>query len=157
MLNTVSTAKPVLVAWHGSVGAEGDQWLWKVYSKLGCPSLGPITSYSGNLSFGAASCGFHWHWDDIGTRQLLHIVNGLVFCDQFMRHIMAYVTPDQMAKTVAKFLWQFSDYWPNFWVTKELTLRATSPASCLSSWASGRQEVCLTTSQTNGLMDMTND
>ena len=35
-----------------------------------------------------------------------HIVNVLVFCDHFMRHIMAYVTPNQMAKTVAKFLWQ---------------------------------------------------
>ena len=35
-----------------------------------------------------------------------HIVNVLVFCDHFTRHIMAYVTPDQMAKTVAKFLWQ---------------------------------------------------
>ena len=35
-----------------------------------------------------------------------HIVNVLVFCDHFMRHVMAYVTPDQTAKTVAKFLWQ---------------------------------------------------
>ena len=38
--------------------------------------------------------------------QLPHIVNVLVFYDHFMRHIMAYVTPDQTAKTVAKFLWQ---------------------------------------------------
>ena len=35
-----------------------------------------------------------------------HIVNLLVFCDHFMRHIMAHVTPDQTAKTVVKFLWQ---------------------------------------------------
>ena len=35
-----------------------------------------------------------------------HIVKNLVFCDHFMRHFMAYVTPDQMAKTPAKFLWQ---------------------------------------------------
>ena len=35
-----------------------------------------------------------------------HIVNVLVFCKHFMRHGMAYVTPDQMAKSVAKFLWQ---------------------------------------------------
>ena len=35
-----------------------------------------------------------------------HVVNVLVFCDHFTRHVMAYVTPDQMAKTVAKFLWQ---------------------------------------------------
>ena len=38
--------------------------------------------------------------------QLPHIVNVLVFCDHFTRHVMAYATPDQTAKTVAKFLWQ---------------------------------------------------
>ena len=38
--------------------------------------------------------------------QLPHVVNVLVFCDHFTRHVMAYVTPDQMAKTAAKFLWQ---------------------------------------------------
>ena len=35
-----------------------------------------------------------------------HMVNVLVFCDHFKRHIMAYVTPDQVAKIVPKFLWQ---------------------------------------------------
>ena len=30
-----------------------------------------------------------------------HVVNVLVFCDHFMRHNMAYVTPEQMAKTVS--------------------------------------------------------
>ena len=35
-----------------------------------------------------------------------HIVNVLVFCDHFTRHVMAYVIPDQTAKTVARKLWQ---------------------------------------------------
>ena len=35
-----------------------------------------------------------------------NVVNILVFCDHFMKHIMAYMTPDQTAKTVSKFLWQ---------------------------------------------------
>ena len=35
-----------------------------------------------------------------------NVVNVLVFCDHFMKHIMAFVTPNQPAKTVAKFLWQ---------------------------------------------------
>ena len=35
-----------------------------------------------------------------------HVVNVLVLCDEFTRHIMEYVTPDQTTKTVAKFLWQ---------------------------------------------------
>ena len=32
--------------------------------------------------------------------------NILVFQDQFMKHVLAYVTPDQTAKTIAKFLYQ---------------------------------------------------
>ena len=38
--------------------------------------------------------------------QPTHVMNVLVLCDHFTRHIMAYVTPDQTAKPVAKFLWQ---------------------------------------------------
>ena len=34
------------------------------------------------------------------------IVNVLVFQDHFRKHVMTYVTPDQTAKTVAKFLYQ---------------------------------------------------
>ena len=35
-----------------------------------------------------------------------NMVNLLVFCDNFTNHVMAYVTPNQTVKTVAKFLWQ---------------------------------------------------
>ena len=35
-----------------------------------------------------------------------HVLNDLVFCDHCMRHVMAYVIPDQAAKAVARFLWQ---------------------------------------------------
>ena len=35
-----------------------------------------------------------------------NMVNVLVFCNHFTKHVMAYVTPEQTAKTVAKFLWQ---------------------------------------------------
>ena len=31
-------------------------------------------------------------------------MNVLVFCNHFTKHVMAYVTPDQTAKTVAKLL-----------------------------------------------------
>ena len=34
------------------------------------------------------------------------VANGLVFQDHFMKHVLAYVTPDQMAKTITKFLYQ---------------------------------------------------
>ena len=35
-----------------------------------------------------------------------NMVNVLVYCDHFTKHILTYVTPDQTAKTVAMFLWQ---------------------------------------------------
>ena len=52
----------------------------------------------------------HVHFTGIETTKELDqppcIVNVLVFCDHFIRHVMVYVTPDQTAKTVARFLWQ---------------------------------------------------
>ena len=38
--------------------------------------------------------------------QPLNMVNVMVFYNHFTKHIMAYVTPAQTAKTIAKFLWQ---------------------------------------------------
>ena len=34
------------------------------------------------------------------------VVNVVVFCNHSMKHIMAYMTPNQTVKTIAKFLWQ---------------------------------------------------
>ena len=38
--------------------------------------------------------------------RLLKVANVLVFQDHFMKHVVAYVTPDQTAKTVTNFLYQ---------------------------------------------------
>ena len=43
------------------------------------------------------------------TMELDHppnVVRVLIFCDHLMKHIMAYATPNQTAKNVAKLLWQ---------------------------------------------------
>ena len=37
--------------------------------------------------------------------QLPRVVNVLVFQDHFMKHVLVYVTPDQTAKTITKFLY----------------------------------------------------
>ena len=39
-------------------------------------------------------------------KRLPKVANVLVFQDHFMKHVMAYMTPDQTTKTVAKFLYQ---------------------------------------------------
>ena len=38
--------------------------------------------------------------------RLPNVANVLVFQDHFMKHIMAYMTPNQTTKTVSKFLYQ---------------------------------------------------
>ena len=38
--------------------------------------------------------------------QLPRVANVLVFQDHFIKHVLAYVTPDQTAKTVTKFLYE---------------------------------------------------
>ena len=35
-----------------------------------------------------------------------NVVNILVFCNHLAKHVMAYVTPNQTVKTIAKFQWQ---------------------------------------------------
>ena len=50
--------------------------------------------------------------------QLPRVANILVFQDHFMKHILAYVTPDQTAKTITKFLYQ--GYISIFWAPARL-------------------------------------
>ena len=47
-----------------------------------------------------------------------NVVNILVFHDHFMKHVMEYVTLNQMVKMVATFLWQ--DYILNFGASAKL-------------------------------------
>ena len=49
-----------------------------------------------------------WHVDFTSIEMTMEpkFTNTLVFQDHFMKHILVYVTPDQTAKTTAKFLYQ---------------------------------------------------
>ena len=50
---------------------------------------------------------FYQHRDNHGAEPTAYeLPTVLVFQDHFMKHVMAYVTPDQTAKTFAKFLYQ---------------------------------------------------
>ena len=69
-----------------------------------------------------------------------HIVNVLVLCAHFVRHVMAHVTPDQTAKTVAKFLWQ--GYTLIFRApAKLLSDQGANFESSVSSWASRKLDL----------------
>ena len=58
------------------------------------------------------------------------VANVLVFQDHFTKHVLAYVTPDQTAKTIAKFLYGAISLslgpWPGSWVTEVLALPVAS-------------------------------
>ena len=82
------------------------------------------------------------------------VTNILVFQDHFMKHVLAYVTPNQLAKTVAKFLYQgyisIFRAWPGSWVTGVLTLWAVSSMSCARSLVWRNCRPCLTTCRLMG-------
>ena len=45
------------------------------------------------------------HIDFTSIDTSMELDQNLVFCDHFKKHVMVYVTPNQTAKTSAKFLW----------------------------------------------------
>ena len=66
----------------------------------------PSVTHHCHCSFGVVACWLYQHWDHDGAGSNPNVVNILVFCDHFTKHIIVYVSPNQTAKTVAKFLWQ---------------------------------------------------
>ena len=80
--------------------------------------------------------------------QPVNLVNVLVLFDHFTKHVMAYMTPNQTTKTVAKFLWQ--GYILNFGAPAKLlsnwdaNFESNIIKRCVSSWAYGRLGLHLT-------------
>ena len=86
----------------------------------------PSTPHHGHCSSGSLTCRFYQHRDNLGAEKSPRVTNILVFQDHFTKHVLAYVTPDQTAKTVTKFLYHgnisifgapamlLSDRGPNF-------------------------------------------
>ena len=71
-----------------------------------------------------------------------NVVNLLVFCNHFTKHVMAYVTLTKLWKLLLSFCgkdisWS-SEHWPSSRLTKEPPLKATSSESFASLWAYGR-------------------
>ena len=104
--DTVLTVWPVLLAWHGHSDAEGDQQLWAMHPTWRHSCQSPSVTHLCHCSFGVVACWFASNETMIELDQPPNMVNLLVFCDHFMKHLKTYVTPDQTAKTVATFLWQ---------------------------------------------------
>ena len=104
--DTVLATWPVLVTRNDCSDAKDNKQMWAMHPtwRHSCQSpLQPII-VTAPLEL------LHNDFTSIETTMELdqppNVVNVLVFCDHFMKHIMAYVTPNQTAKTVAMFLWQ---------------------------------------------------
>ena len=105
--NAVPTAGPVLVAQHGHTDAESDQQLCKQCIQYeGTCAKAPMQPIIATTPLELLHVDFMSIEMTMELDQPPNVVNILVFCNHFMKHIMAYVTPDQTAKTIAKFLWQ---------------------------------------------------
>ena len=96
----------VLVAWNGHKDTEGNQLLWVMCPAWGHSYQSPSVTHHCCCSLGVATYRLHKHWDNYGVGPTPKCGECLVLCDHFTKHVMAYVTHDQIAKTVAKFLWQ---------------------------------------------------
>ena len=74
-----------------------------------------------------------------------NVVNILVFCDHFTKHIMTYMTPNQTLMTVGRDTSQSLEPWPSFWAIGAPILKVTLSKSCGSSLAYRRLGLHLTT------------
>ena len=76
--------------------------------------------------------------------RLPKLTNGLVFQDHFTKHVMVYVTLDQTAKIVTKFLYQVTSQslgaQPGSWVIRVLSSWAASLMRCVNSSAWGNSD-----------------
>ena len=68
------------------------------------------------------------------------VANVVVFQDHFTKHVLAYVTPDQTAKTLLNFYMEAISLslgpWPGSWVTEVLVLPVALLRNCVRSLAS---------------------
>ena len=139
----------VLVAQHGCTDAESNQPLWTMHQYDGTCAKVPmqlIVTTTAPLEL--------LHIDFIGIEMTMeldlppNVVNVMVFCNHCMKYIIAYMTHDQTAKTIAKLLWQDTswslDPQPSSWAIEVPIWKAMSLKSCVSSWAYRRLGLDLT-------------
>ena len=117
----------VLVAQNGHTDAESNQQLWAMHPAWMHSYQSPIVTHHCYCSFGVATHWLYQYWDNYGVGLTPpNMVSVLVFCDYFMKHIMAYMAPNQAAKTLLSFcskdISQSLKHQPSSWVTEEPTL-----------------------------------
>ena len=106
-VNTVPTARLVLVAQHGQQMHKAvTNCKWCIQHGGTC-TKSPMQPIIATASLEMLHIDFMSIEMTMELDQPPNVVNVLVFCDHFIKYVIAYVTPDQTVKTVAKFLWQW--------------------------------------------------
>ena len=105
-LYLVFTAGALLMSWDGQPDATTYQKLYTLSTAWRQPAQGPSTPHCGYCSPGSPTCWLHQHRDHLEPNQSPRVTYVLIFQDHFTKHMLAYVTLDQTAKTIAKFLYQ---------------------------------------------------
>ena len=104
--DTVLVIWPFMVARNGHVDAEGNQQLWAMHPAWRQLCQSPSVTYHCYCTFGVAT---HWlcqYWDNYGVGSTPKHGEPFGLLWPLYEAHYGYVTPDQTAKTVAKFLWQ---------------------------------------------------
>ena len=76
-----------------------------LHTAQGQPAQGPSTPHHGYCSLDLLHVDFTSIEATLEPNQSPRVANVLVFQDHFMKHMLAYVTPNQNAKTITKFLY----------------------------------------------------
>ena len=147
----------LLVARHGHSDAEGDQQPWVMHQTWRHLCQGPHVAHHCNYTFRVATCWLYQHWDHNGFGSTPKHGEPVGLFHHLTKHIMAYMTPIQTAKTVAKFLdkdtSQLLEHWPSSWVINGPTLKATSSERFVSLWGYGRLGLPTYHAQSNGQVE----
>ena len=104
-LYIILITRTFLVAGNGQTDETIYQGLYTLPSVWGWHSQIPLCLIVATAPLDHLHVDFTSIETTLALNQLPRVANILVFQDHFMKHVLAYVTPDQTVKTIAKFLY----------------------------------------------------
>ena len=94
------------MAWDDQLDVTSCQKLYILSKAQGKPAQGPSMPHLATAPLDLLHIDFTSIETTLKPNQSPRVANVLVFQGHFMKHMLAYVTPNQTAKSIAKFLYQ---------------------------------------------------
>ena len=95
----------LLVAWDGQPDVTSSQKLYMLSTAQGQPAQGPSDPIVTTAPLDLLHVDFTRIETTMEPNQSPRVANVLVFQDHFMKYVLVYVTPNQTAKIIVKFLY----------------------------------------------------